>query len=69
MSENTETVIEILSTTEGDKKLYFDDVNPEEREKMAEKVLALMKDGNALFLIKGKQSLLLKDMIRIQMSG
>jgi len=49
-------VIEFLNSVRGDAPMYVEDSDPEQRKKIASKLLELLKEGQAIFLIQGDET-------------
>lgn len=52
--------IEVLNCTQGDNPIYIQDDNPSGRSKVAETIDGLLKQGHAIFLIRGQDSFRIK---------
>lgn len=48
--------IEFLNSVRGDKPMYVEDGEPEQRKKIASRLMELLKEGQAIFLIQGNET-------------
>lgn len=47
--------IEFLNSIRGDAPMYIEDGDSEQRKKIAQKIMELLKEGQAIFLIQGEE--------------
>lgn len=52
--------LEFLNSVKGDRRIYIEDSSPEGRAQLAESITRLLREGNAVFLIQGKETRLLR---------